>query len=108
MTTFDERERAFEKKFAHDAEMQFMAESRRMKRLALWAGARMGHEGEANVAYAREVMIDWLRQPGVDHVIDRLAADLARAGTAVGRDEIAARAAGFLGEAKSELLGNAE
>lgn len=104
MTTFDDRERAFEKKFAHDAEMQFMADARRTKRLALWAAARIGHEGEASVAYAREVMIDGLQTPGIDHVLDRIAADLDEAGAGIGREEIAAKATAFLAEAKSELL----
>ena len=42
MTTFDEREQAFEKKYAHDAEMQFKAEARRNKLLGLWAAGLMG------------------------------------------------------------------
>ena len=40
MTTFDDREKAFETKFAHDSEMQFRAEARRNKLLGLWAAGR--------------------------------------------------------------------
>ena len=41
MTTFDDREKAFEKKFAHDQDLKFKAESRRNKALAEWAGANV-------------------------------------------------------------------
>ena len=50
MSTFDERESAFENKFAHDAEMQFKAEARTNKLLGLWAAEILGHEGEARLA----------------------------------------------------------
>ena len=46
MTTFDDRENAFENKFAHDAEMQFKAEARRNKLLGLWAADLMGKSGD--------------------------------------------------------------
>ncbi|HEV8036085.1 DUF1476 domain-containing protein, partial [Yoonia sp.] len=46
MTTFDDRENAFENKFAHDAEMQFKAEARGNKLLGLWAAELMGKTGD--------------------------------------------------------------
>ena len=46
MTTFDERERAFERKFAHDEEMRFRAIARRNKLFGTWACDRMGLTGE--------------------------------------------------------------
>ena len=52
MTTFDDREQAFEKKFAHDSEMQFRAEARRNKLLGLWAAELMGRTDAE--AYAAE------------------------------------------------------
>ena len=39
MTSFDERQKGFERKFTHDADLKFKAESRRNKMLAEWAGA---------------------------------------------------------------------
>ena len=47
MTTFDDREHAFEAKYAHDAEMQFKAEARRNKLAGLWAADLMGKTGDA-------------------------------------------------------------
>ena len=55
MSTFDDRENAFESKFAHDAEMQFKAEARRNKLLGLWAADLMGKSGDEADAYAKEV-----------------------------------------------------
>ncbi len=43
MSTFDKREDGFEKKFAHDEELQFKANARRNKLLGLWAAEKMGH-----------------------------------------------------------------
>ena len=44
MTTFNEREQGFEKKFALDSELKFKAESRRNKAVAEWAGAKLGFQ----------------------------------------------------------------
>jgi hypothetical protein len=56
MTTFDDRERAAEAKFAHDEEFQFRANARRNKLLGLWAAELLGRKGEAAQAYALEVV----------------------------------------------------
>ena len=48
MTTFDKREEGFEKKFAHDEELQFKAMARRNKLLGLWAAAMLGEPSSAS------------------------------------------------------------
>ena len=55
MTTFDERERSFEKKFVMDEELRFKAESRRDKLVAEWAAAKLGLMGVAVAAYVMDV-----------------------------------------------------
>ena len=45
MTTFDKREEAFEKQFAHDEELKFKATARRNKMLGLWAAEKLGLSG---------------------------------------------------------------
>ena len=57
MTTFNDRENAFESKFAHDSEMQFRAEARRNKLLGLWAAGLLGKSGADADAYAMEVVM---------------------------------------------------
>jgi hypothetical protein len=56
MTTFDERERAYEKKFSLDQESKFKAQARRNKLLAEWAAAKLGLSGRAVVDYVKEVV----------------------------------------------------
>ncbi len=53
MSTFDKREEQFEKKFAHDAALQFKAHARRAKLLGLWAAEKLGLSGEAAEAYEK-------------------------------------------------------
>ncbi len=76
MTTFDDRENAFESKFAHDAEMQFKAEARRNKLLGLWAAGLMGKSGDAAADYAREVIKADFQEAGDDDVVRKVKADL--------------------------------
>ena len=76
MTTFDDRENAFESKFAHDAEMQFKAEARRNKLLGLWAAGLMGKSGDAATEYAREVIKADFQEAGDDDVVRKVKADL--------------------------------
>ncbi|MCL7405965.1 MAG: DUF1476 domain-containing protein [Marivivens sp.] len=76
MSTFDDREKAFEDKFAHDAEMQFKAEARRNKLLGLWAAELLGKSGEDANAYAAEVVKADLQESGDEDVYRKVAADL--------------------------------
>lgn len=76
MTTFDDRERAFESKYAHDAEMQFRATARRNKLLGLWAASLLGKTGAEAEAYAAEVVKSDLQEAGDEDVVRKVAADL--------------------------------
>lgn len=76
MTTFDDREHAFENKFAHDAEMQFRADARRNKLLGLWAAGLLGKSGEDADAYAREVVKSDFEEAGHEDVYRKVSGDL--------------------------------
>ena len=76
MTTFDDRENAFEAKFAHDAEMQFKAEARRNRLLGLWAAGLLGKSGPEADAYSREVITSDFQEAGEEDVFRKLRADL--------------------------------
>jgi hypothetical protein len=76
MTTFDDRENAFENKFAHDAEMQFKAEARRNKLLGLWAADLMGKSGDDAAAYAKEVVKADFEEAGDEDVYRKVSGDL--------------------------------
>ncbi len=80
MTTFDKREDAFEKKFAHDAELQFRATARRNKLLGLWAAGLLGKADQDADAYAKEVVASDLEEAGDHDVFRKIRADFDAAG----------------------------
>ena len=83
MTTFDDRERAFESQYARDQEMQFKIVARRNRLLGQWAAKKMGlTEAEAD-AYARDVIRADFEDAGDDDVIRKLLGDLTSAGVEI-------------------------
>ena len=76
MSTFDDRENAFENKFAHDEEMKFKAEARTNKLLGLWAAELLGKSGDDAAAYAAEVVKADFEEAGHEDVVRKVAADL--------------------------------
>lgn len=90
MTSFDDRQRAFETKFARDQEMQFKIVARRNRLLGQWAAAKMGlTEAEAE-AYAKDVIRADFEEAGDEDVVRKLLGDLTSAGVDV--DDAAIRA----------------
>lgn len=80
MTTFDDREKAFENIYARDQEMQFKIIARRNRLLGMWAAAKMGlTEAEAD-AYARDVIRADFETAGDEDVIRKVLGDLTTAG----------------------------
>ena len=75
MTTFDDREDTFEKKFAHDEELQFKAKSRRNKLLGLWAAEKLGLYGADAEAYAKSLVIADVAKDGDGEVFLRIRSD---------------------------------
>ncbi len=101
MTTFDDRENAFENKFAHDAEMQFRAEARRNKLAGLWAAELLGMTGDAAADYAMTVVSADFEEAGNEDVVRKLAADLGDKSTP---DAIRAKLTELLPVAKAQLM----
>lgn len=83
MTTFDDRERAFETKFARDEDMQFRLTARRNRLVGQWAAAKMQLTPEETDAYARAVVQADFEEAGDEDVIRKLLGDLAAAGVEV-------------------------
>ncbi|MEO0623948.1 MAG: DUF1476 domain-containing protein [Pseudomonadota bacterium] len=104
MAQFEDREKAFEAKFAHDAEMQFKAEARRNKLLGLWAAAKMGM-GEADAeAYAKQVIAADFEEAGDEDVYRKVAKDFADKGVAVQEAELREQMREYLAQAKESLI----
>ncbi len=77
MTTFDDRERSYEAKFALDAELNFKAEARRNRLLGEWAAEILGKSGDDARAYALTVVTSDFEEPGDEDVFKKLHTDLA-------------------------------
>jgi hypothetical protein len=90
MTTFDEREKTYERKFALDEELRFKATVRRNKALGLWAAEKLGITGPEADAYAKEVIRADFAQPGDEDLVTKLRGDFAAKSVAVSDDEIRA------------------
>jgi len=75
MTTFDKREEAFEKQFAHDEELKFKATARRNKLLGLWAAEKMGLTGADADSYALSVVMTDFEEPGDHDVVRKIRKD---------------------------------
>jgi hypothetical protein len=105
MTTFDEREKAFEKKFAHDQDLRFKAEARRNRMLAEWAAAKMGLSGEAVDDYIKAVRKADLAEKGDDDVLRKVKADLDAKGVAISETEIRKAMGDFLAQAVAQVEG---
>ena len=76
MTTFNDRERSYEAKFAHDADLQFKAEARRNRLLGEWAADLLGKTGDEARTYSLTVVTSDFEEPGEDDVFRKLAGDL--------------------------------
>lgn len=101
MTTFDDRQNAFEAKFAHDEEARFKAVARRNRLLGLWAAGLLGRTGDEAAAYATEVVRADFQEAGDEDVVRKLVADLGgRADVATIRQQMQA----CLLEAQGQLL----
>ena len=101
MTTFDDRENAFENKFAHDAEMQFRAEARRNKLLGLWAAELLGKSGDDADAYAREVIKSDFEEAGDEDVYRKVSGDL---GDKADEATIRGKMKELMAQAKAQLM----
>lgn len=104
MSVFDERESAYENKFAHDEAMVFKTEARANKLVGLWAAELLGKTGDEALTYAKEVIASDFEEAGKEDVFRKLAADLAgKADEATIRTKMAE----YMLEAKQQMVAEA-
>ncbi len=101
MTTFDDREHAFEAKFAHDEEMQFRARMRRNRFMAVWASALKGETVEQARKYGNELVKKDLRHVSEDDVVEAVQSYL---GDLSDEQTIRAKMSELLAEAKKQVI----
>lgn len=108
MSGFDDREKAFENKYAHDAEMQFKADARCNKYLGLWLAERFGMSGQEAADYAATVVASDLKEAGHEDVIAKVMEDIAAKKVQIDEATVRAQLAEFRAKAKEELMKEAD
>ena len=101
MNSFDERENAFENKFAHDEEMKFKAQARANKLLGLWVADVLGKTGDEAEAYAKSVVVADFEEAGTEDVYRKVAGDL---GDKADEETIRAKMVEVLATAQDQLM----
>ena len=104
MSSFDDRERAFETKFAHDEDMKFRMIARRNRLLGEWAARRMGLSEEETASYAKDVVRADFEEAGDEDVIRKVLGDLTAAGVEVSDAEIREALAHKTVDAKRQII----
>lgn len=104
MATFDDREKAFEKKFEHDQQLQFRTEMRRNKLIGLWAADLMGLTGADADAYAREVIDADFEEPGPEDVIRKIKRDFEAKGVDKSDHQIRRQLDECMDEARAQIM----
>jgi hypothetical protein len=100
---FANREKGFEAKFKLDQEQEFRAQSRRNRLFGLFVAGKLGKSGADAEAYAKEVIAADFQKPGHDDVIEKVLADLEKAGRTMTKAEAEAEYARLLGEARAQI-----
>lgn len=104
MTTFDQRQDAFEKKFALDEEQKFKATARRNRKLGNWAAGKLGLSGAEAEAYAKAVVAADFEEAGDEDVFRKVRGDLDAKGLQnIADAEIRAKMEQLLVEAAAEV-----
>ena len=104
MTQFDDRERAFEAKFAHDEEMRFRIIARRNRLLGQWAAGLMKLTPEETDAYAKAVVQADFEEAGDEDVVRKLYGDLTAAGVEVEEADVRKAIEDRMVEARRQLM----
>ena len=105
MPIFDDREKGFEKKYAHDQETLFKITARRNKLLGVWAAEQMGLTSQQAEAYAREVVTSDFEEAGEDDVFRKVAADFKAKNLAISEHRLRRQMAELLEVARQQITG---
>lgn len=104
MSGLDDRENAFENKYAHDQEMEFKANARRNKLLGLWAAGELGLDGDAAEDYAKSVIVADFEEAGDDDVFRKVRADFDEKGVELSDHLLRKQMDDLLIEARNQIV----
>jgi len=103
MSSFDNREKNFERKFAHDEETRFKINARRNRLLGLWAAEQLGLEGDSAEAYAKAVVRADFDEPGEEDVFRKVWGDLQGQGVEISEHRVRRQMAELLATAREQV-----
>lgn len=104
MTTFDDREHAFENKFAHDEEMKFRITARRNRLVGQWAAEKMKLTAAETDSYSKSVVQADFEEIGDEDVVRKLLGDIVSAGIDIHEADVRAALERFNIEARRQLM----
>jgi len=105
MSSFDDREKGFERQFQRDEELRFRVTARRNKLLGLWAAEQFAMAADAAEAYAREVVLSDFSEPGDADVVKKVLDDFESRGVAMDERRLRRQMERLMGEARSQIQG---
>lgn len=106
MSLFDDRESAFENKYAHEQETEFKAAVKRNKLLGLWAAEKFGLSEVAADVYANALVELFVERPNNEALVNKIHEDLTAEGISVGHTEVRAKWAELLPVAREKVFNN--
>lgn len=103
MTTFDDRERGYEAKFAHEQDVEFKAHARRNRLLGIWAAELMGLQKQHLEDYAKAVVKSDFEQPGDEDVLRKVFEDLKGAGASITERDVRLKMDELMAQAREQI-----
>ena len=100
---FNERKKGFEAKFKMDEEMEFKVSARRNKLFGLWLAEKLGFPESEHDAYATEVVLSDLEEPGIEDIIRKVMNDVENRGANLNESEVRLKLEEIFGIAAEEL-----
>ena len=104
MASSENKNKVQENKFAHDSEMQFKAQARRNKLLGLWAAGKMGLPVDESESYAKNMVVEGLKEAGDENIISKLASSFSEHGLEIAEAAVRAQIEVLMAEARDQVL----
>jgi hypothetical protein len=105
MGNFDDREKSYENKFAHDQELQFKAKARRDRLLAIWVAPLLGLSAEEAARYGKELAMTVHEKGHDDVVVQKILKDFEAKGVPMTEHKLRKQLADLTAEARAQVMG---
>ena len=104
MAGSEDKNKAQENKFAYDSEIQFKVQARRNKLLGLWAAGKIGLSVDESETYAKNLVVEGLKEAGDENIISKLAGSFSEHGLEISEAAIHIRLDELMAEARDQVL----